>query len=110
MCAAVMLVSAAALLVPHQDSNDGPVSCAAACVEIPAISIASPALESYMEISFCSYVTTVSSFAPRTVQFLQQIHNQSVPARDSVAQDRSLEVAPERMADYFVYALERIMI
>lgn len=105
-----MLVSAAALLVPHQDSNDGPVSCAAACVEIPAISVASPALESYMEISVCSNVTSVSSVESRTVQVLQQVYNQSVHARDSVAQDRSLEVAPERMADYFVYALERIMI
>ncbi len=110
MCAAVMLVSAAALLVPHQDCNDGSVSCAAACVEIPAISVASPALESYMEISVCSNVTSVSSVESRTVQVLQQVYNQSVPARDSVAQDRSLEVAPERMADYFVYALERIMI
>ena len=110
MCTAVMLVSAAALLVPHQDSNDGPVSCAAACVEIPAISVASPALESYMEISVCSNVTSVSSVESRTVQVLQQVYNQSVPARDSVAQDRSPEVAPERMADYFVYALERIMI
>ena len=105
-----MLVSAAALLVPHQDSNDGSVSCAAACVEIPAISVASPALESYMEISVCSNVTSVSSVESRTVQVLQQVYNQSVPARDSVAQDRSPEVAPERMADYFVYALERIMI
>lgn len=105
-----MLVSAAALLVPHQDSNDGPVSCAAACVEIPAISVASPALESYMEISVCSNVTSVSSVESRTVQVLQQVYNQSVHARDSVAQDRSPEGAPERMADYFVYALERIMI
>lgn len=105
-----MLVSAAALLVPHQDSNDGPVSCAAACVEIPAISVASPALESYMEISVCSNVTSVSSVESRTVQVLQQVYNQSVPARDSVAQDRSPEGTPERMADYFVYALERIMI
>lgn len=105
-----MLVSAAALLVPHQDSNDGPVSCAAACVEIPAFSVASPALESYMEISVCSNVTSVSSVESRTVQVLQQVYNQSVPARDSVAQDRSPEGAPERMADYFVYALERIMI
>lgn len=105
-----MLVSAAALLVPHQDSNDGPVSCVAACVEIPAFSVASPALESYMEISVCSNVTSVSSVESRTVQVLQQVYNQSVPARDSVAQDRSPEGAPERMADYFVYALERIMI
>ena len=108
---AVIFIAAASFLAPYQDGCDGCDASAAVCMDTPAFSVASPALESYMEISVCSNVTSVSSFESRTVQVLQQVYNnQPVPARDSVAQDRSLEVAPERMADYFVYALERIMI
>lgn len=110
MCTAVIFVAAASFLAPYQDGSDGYDAGAAVCMEAPAFSVASPALESYMEISVCSNVTSVSSVESRTVQVLQQVYNQSVPARDSVAQDKSPEGAPERMADYFVYALERIMI
>lgn len=81
---------------------------------MPAFDVATPAVDGYMELASCNAGTVLYCGSCRTVFSGYQMQNQTLQDISSsgflLADGQLQSAAPERMSDYFVYALERIII
>ncbi len=110
---AVILIGVAAFIPSRDGQTAGiPDACVGTVFSVPAFDTASPAMEGYMELTISGNVVSAAPVSwCRTVLPgrsgscpLPDLSGKEVPR--SCCQD----TIPGRMADYFVFALERIII
>ena len=116
MVAALMVCAAAMSVIYQQDSETASSVPYRAYGCIAVISAASPAVEGSLELS--TYFNTVTMSAGAEYRTVSSARTSVISAGASGIQSpgpasyygQFLEAAPDRMSDYFVYTLERILI